>query len=131
MEQGPHDDALLLAELAAFGADRLGRLEIPLGVLVLCQFDGPDQAHAIGLAHQRMLAQGAEAGEKNGRNFSHMTESVAALVELQGLDRHRRGHRMGTVGKGVPETADADRLLLDDLHQLRRQHHRRDRQIGG
>ena len=73
-----------LAELVALGAHAFGGFEIALGLLVGDQLDRADQAHAVGLAHQRMIAQRLEPFEEMRRHMAHMAEDVAALDRSRG-----------------------------------------------
>ena len=112
----PADQALLLGEARRLGADAELRVEALLGPLVAHQLQRADQADAARLADQRVIGQRLQPQLEDRRHPLHVRDDVDALVDLDGLERHRAGERMAGIGEAVRQHA----VLAARLHQRAR-----------
>ena len=106
---GAHDQALFLGEAASRVWRHLPSAGSKCALVFLSATSSMpgDQAHALGLAHQRMIVQRASRLQEQRRDMAHMADNVAALIDLDGLERHRRGDRMAAIGEAMAQHADA------------------------
>ena len=107
------------------------RIEALLRRLVADDLDRADEADAARVADQRMIGVAADAGLHSRADAAHLRDDVALLVDLQRLERDRRGHRMRRVRVAVAEDAELVALREQDLVERVRDEVRRDRQVAG
>ena len=81
-----------------------------LGRLVGDQLDAGDQPDAAHLADQRVVREAAQPACSCGPTVRTWLDDLPLLVDLQRLERHRRGNRMAGIGVAVAEGADLGRL---------------------
>ena len=106
---GAHDQAFLAPRNGGSSAPTCrSAIETRLGLLVGHQFDA---ARSGRRPWPRPPADDLPAAcsrvQEQRRDMAHMTDDVAALIDLDGLERHRRGHRMAAIGEAMAQHADA------------------------
>src|SRR6478736_7211424 len=82
------------------------RIEALLRRLVADDLDRADQAHAPRVTDQRMIVAATDTGLHSRRDAAHVREDVALLVDLQRLERNRRGHRVRRIRVTMAEDAE-------------------------
>src|SRR5436190_17439806 len=105
------DEAKLLKRIGAGRADTLFGPEGAPRVFVRHQFQGTDEAHRTRIADQRMTAEPADTAYEDWRHLADMVNDADALIDFDGLERHRAADGMGGIGEPVPESAELPALI--------------------
>ena len=112
------------------GPDAKRRVERLMRFFVTNQLNRTYKTDTACLPNQRVVAITMQSFQKMAHHIANMPDDVALLVNLQGLNRDRGGHRVTRIGEAVSEGPNLIAVRTDRVEQLLIYQHGGNRQVG-